>query len=165
MDDKARGEIKEKINKYNINFKKGFNPVPEFYSDQIDDLLGYVPGDPYVTKATFIDEIGWPGYPLSAYSTKWHPDGDYVVVTGDYSASSPYPTFHLVIFKFPIVGLYIQPTGPPQGSGTYRSIDWSRGGGYLVAVGGINSVDGYSIRIFTFDAVAPSVEMLSGGGN
>ena len=131
-------------------FKEGFNTVPEFYSDQIDELLGYVHGDPYATKAALIASKLWD---VPSLSTSWHPSGNYVVITGGGGVARP----QLSIYNFDgkSLGSAINPTPPVGGEGAYLSIDWSpdRGnlGGYLVGGGSRNSVDSYDIRVFKFD--------------
>ena len=157
LDDKAKDEVRATINKYNIVFKEGFNPVPEFYTDEIDELLGYVPGDPYATKATLIILQNWTRG--LALSTRWHPSGDYVVITGSYTDSGSFPNPPLTIYNFNGTSLSnpVDPTGTPGGSGEYRSIDWSPGGEHLVAGGSVNSLDPApnNIRIFTFNEGPP----------
>ena len=158
-------EIKERVNKYNIFFKEGFNPVSEFYTDEIDDLLGYVPGDPYATKTALIASQRWSEWPnlFSVYSTSWHPiEGKYVAITGEYDALAiPQPIYHLTIYDFDGTSLSnpVYPTGTLGGYGQYRSIDWSPDGGYLVAGGSSNSADDDSIRIFTFNEGPPKTVM------
>ena len=159
-------EIRKKINKYNIDFKKGFNPITEYYTNEIDELLGYVPGDQYATKMELIaSEIWseWSAYEVGApESTSWHPSGDYVVITGNYPGLGSRPNPHLSIYYFDgtSLGPAINPNPSLGGTGRYRSIDWSSGGGYLVAGGSKNSIDEKSIRIFEFDVGVPSVKGL-----
>ena len=163
LDDEMKEEVKATLGKYNINYLKGgFNPISEYYTNEIDELLGYIPGDLYATKAALIArEL----FSLSdAYSTRWHPNGDYVVITGDYTDSPPSPNPHLSIYKFNgrSLGPAINSSPPIGGTGRYRSIDWSPGGddwggGYLVAGGSKNDPgDGYSIRVFEFDEGPPA---------
>ena len=167
LDDKAKEEMRDTINKYSIDFKEGFNFVPEYYTDEIDELLGYVPGDPYATKATLIASEIWGAW--AAFSTSWHPGGDYVAITGwyfKYPPDSSNPNFHLGIYKFDgtSLGPRIDPLPTPEATqGMYRSIDWSSGGGYLVVGGRYSSPDHNSIRIFTFSEGPPTtVEQLAG---
>ena len=164
LDDKAKEEIRDTINKYNIVFKEGFNTAPEFYTHEIDELLGYVPGDPYATKATLIADQVWTTIG-AAYSTSWDPNGDYVAITGDYD----YPTTpaHLSIYSFDGTNLnhFVDPAVPPTigGAGTYRSIDWSPDGGYILIGGSVNSVDPdpNNIRVFRFTESPKSVTQLT----
>ena len=140
-------------------FKEGFNTAPEFYSDQIDELLGYVPGDPYATKAFFL--VNQPWTTGAAYSTSWHPTGDYVAITGDYNVPNAIP--HLTIYDFDGTSLSdpVNPTGTPGGMGQYRSIKWSPDGGYLLAGGDRNSVDFNRIRVFVFTEGPKAVTQLT----
>ena len=159
LDDEAKNEIRDTINKYSIDFKEGFNPVSEFYTHEIDKLLGYVPGDPYATKTALIASQEW-GYEL-ATSTSWHPSGDYVVITGYYEPAHP----NLVVYDFDGISLSnpVDSIGTPTGGyGSYWSIDWSPDGGYLVAGGSSNTADDYDIRVFTFNEGPPkTVEQLT----
>ena len=160
LDDKAKDEVRATINKYNIAFKEGFNPVSEYYTNEIDELLGYVPGDPYGTKAAFIASKLFSLFG-NAYSTCWHPSGNYVVITGDYFGSGPGLGPQLIIYSFDGTSLSNFAAFITYTFGTYRSIDWSPGGEYLVAGGSRNvggGSDGYCIRVFKFDEVIlPSV--------
>ena len=136
-------------------FKEGFNPVSEYYTNEIDELLGYVPGDLYATKAAVIASQR-----VSAYSTSWHPSGNYVVVTGSYGLGPP-PDPQLTIYNFDGTSLN-DPVSPSIGAlGANYSIDWSPDeenlGGYLVAGGLRRSVNDYDIRVFKFDMASKVV--------
>ena len=156
LDDKARNEVRATLNKHNIDLKDGFNQIAEFYTNEIDELLGYVPGDPYATKASLVASQEWDGGPWRfAHSTSWHPSGDYVVVTGEYDLGGP----QLTVYNFDGTSLTkpVHPTGTPGGEGAYLSIDWSPEGGHLVIGGSINSLDPFpnNIRVLGFNEGPP----------
>ena len=165
LDDKAKDEVRATINKYNIVFKEGFNTAPEFYTDEIDELLGYVPGDPYATKTALIASEYWRG----AYSTSWHPSGNYVVITGAYNSLPPFFNPQLRVYDFDGTSLSnpVESTGTPADYGRYWSIGWSPEGGYLL--GGVGKLlepgalpPDSNIRVFTFAQGPPkTVDLLT----